>query len=56
MTNELQNLSYLDLKGLKKAAAFRGDIILEQTIQGEMKRRVAEGKVTEQEMEAAAYL
>ena len=56
MSNQLQNLSYFDLKGLKKAAAFRGNVKLEQDIQNEMTRRVAEGKVTEGEMEAAAYL
>lgn len=56
MVNKLQNMSYFDLKGLKKAAAFRGNVKLEQAIQREMTRRVAEGEVTEEEMEAAAYL
>jgi hypothetical protein len=56
MTNQLENMTYFDLKGLKKAAAFRGDIRLERKVQGEMARRVEKGTVTEQELEAAAYL
>ena len=56
MANRLQKMTYFDLKGLRKAAAFRGDRKLERIIQVEMERRVEEGTVTDEEIEAAAYL
>ena len=54
--NRLKDMTYFDLKGLKKAAAFRGNIKLEQKIQDEMESRVEKGMVTEEEIVAAAYL
>lgn len=56
MANQLQEMSYFDLKGLRKAAAFRGNRKLERTIQREMDRRIEEGTVTDEEIKAAAYL
>lgn len=56
MASKLQEMTYFDLKGLKKAAAFRGNRRLEEKIMDEMDRRVEQGMVTEKEMEAAAYL
>lgn len=56
MAGRLKDLSYFDLKGIKKAAAFRGNFALEKKIQKEMSRRVENDEVTEEEMVAAAYL
>lgn len=56
MASKLQEMTYFDLKGLKKAAAFRGNRKLEERIMDEMERRVDQGMVTSEEMEAAAYL
>jgi hypothetical protein len=56
MSQRLQAMSYIDLKGLKKAAAFRGNIKLERRIQNEMEARVSRGEVTKEEILAAAYL
>ena len=56
MASKLKDFSYFDLKGLKKAAALRGNIKLEMTIQREMSRRVEQDEVTENEIIAAAYL
>lgn len=56
MASRLKDMSYFDLKGLKKAAAFRGNTKLEQRIQDEMESRVEEGTVTKEEIIAAAYL
>lgn len=56
MNSKLSDMSYFDLKGLKKAAAFRGERKLEMRVMDEMERRVNEGLVTSEEMEAAAYL
>ncbi len=46
----------MDLAGLKKAAAFRGNRYLEEQIMKEMEARVDQGKVSEDEIFAAAYL
>ena len=56
MSQRLQAMSYIDLKGLKKAAAFRGNVKLELKIQAEMEARVKRGEVDERELIAAAYL
>lgn len=56
MNERLREMPYFDLKGLKKAAAFRGERKLEMRVMDEMDRRVREGLVTTEEIEAAAYL
>jgi hypothetical protein len=56
MASKLQEMTYFDLKGLKKAAAFRGERKLEMRVMDEMDRRVNQGLVTSEELEAAAYL
>lgn len=54
--SKLKEMTYFDLKGLKKAAAFRGNVKLEQKVQDEMDLRVEKGTVSEEEIIAAAYL
>ena len=39
MASKLQEMTYFDLKGLKKAAAFRSNRRLEEKIMDEMERR-----------------
>ena len=54
--SKLRELEYVDLAGLKKAAAFRGNRMLEEAIMKEMESRVQKGEVSEDEIIAGAYL